>query len=121
MQNVTLDTIWAWVGRECWIPNRSDCFLGLLIDGRRPFVAIRFRNFDRLFRDVIDAVLKTTGLHYYYDVGSRETVVRCSLEGCTSVSVFGTMQADLVDELTRALSEQAPFQSTVPKPTGSDA
>lgn len=119
MQNMTLDTVWAWVGREYGIPNLSNCFLGLLISGGRPSVAIMFRRNSRSFRAALEAVLKPSGLYYYHDAG--ETVVSCSLEGCSSVNVLGTMLATLIDELTRALSEQAPFQLTVPNLRDSDA
>jgi hypothetical protein len=109
IRSQTLDTFWAWIGRDCWIPNLSNCFFGICTDNGKPVATIMLRKHDRRFRETLLKTLKHGTLKHCYDIGSGEIVISRSLGGSSSVKEFGATLTSLIDELIGVLREEAPF------------
>ncbi len=112
MRSIARNTLWAWLGREYWIPepHSSTIFFGLALSEGDPVVAIMFRKNGVRFREHLHKFLELTGTEYYYEAG--ETVISKTLAGTHSLDDFTSVIEKILLDLLRSLSIDASFRAS---------
>jgi hypothetical protein len=103
MSNITVPTLWAWVGKQHSIPGYAVCFFGVLVWNEKISAAVCFSNYRREFRDILNSILeaeqKNYDYQYYHDNKSGETFVLTILKESGSLDDFGNALGKLIESV----------------------